>query len=578
MSNVKKEQLPEEYRKLWDELIMPVDTNISLSSVILSDENKAKIERFIDEVHARDELAKYGLQYSNRALLYGASGTGKTFVTKALSNELGFTMLYVDISKALSDGNVALNISNIFKLANYIGDCIIFLDECDSVAWDRSDKNNNDQASIRRATNSIFQNLDQMNPTNLFFAATNLVDNLDFAFRRRFNYELEFKKPSLEIDMAIKHFIHPEFNIMDDVADYDKDIINRRAKGNPELSYYEIQNIVEEGMKRAVLNRTTIVHTKDIYKDLEDAMHFNLNAGGAIQRDDLPKIYREIWDEVIMPVNTNISLDSVILSKENKDALDSFLKEFEYRDSLIEFGLEPQNKLLLYGASGTGKTFMTKALANYLNYTMLYIDIAKALSEGDVAERISDIFKLGNYIETAIIFLDECDSVAWNRDGAGNDGGLIRRATNSIFQNLDQMNSKCIFISATNLLHRLDPAFERRFNKKMLFKRPELDMDEAIKKFLYPKFILNDNVSDTVREIVKRRAKQNIKLSYFEIEEIVKKAMKKAVLNDTNIVDTTDIYNDLAANMRFHIRINDEDTKTIEEEARDNTYLPGRSS
>ena len=115
MSNVKKEQLPEEYRKLWDELIMPVDTNISLSSVILSDENKAKIERFIDEVHARDELAKYGLQYSNRALLYGASGTGKTFVTKALSNELGFTMLYVDISKALSDGNVALNISNIFN-------------------------------------------------------------------------------------------------------------------------------------------------------------------------------------------------------------------------------------------------------------------------------------------------------------------------------------------------------------------------------------------------------------------------------------------------------------------------------
>ena len=104
-------------------------------------------------------------------------------------------------------------------------------------------------------------------------------------------------------------------------------------------------------------------------------------------------------------------------------------------------------------------------------------------------------------------------------------------------------------------------------------------MDEAIKKFLYPKFILNDNVSDTVREIVKRRAKQNVKLSYFEIEEIVKKAMKHAGLNDTNIVNTADIYNDLAANMRFHIRINDdEDTKTIEEEARDNTYLHNRLS
>ena len=566
MRKINKEQLPEEYRKLWDELIMPVDTNISLDSVILSPENKAKISRFIDEVLSRDKLAKYNLQYNNRALLYGASGTGKTFVTKALSNTLGFTMLYIDISRALSEGNVALNISNIFRLANYLGDCIIFLDECDSVTWDRSDTNN-DTANTRRATNAIFQNLDQMNPTNLFFAATNLVDNLDFAFRRRFNYELEFKKPSIEIEQAVRHFIHQGFRIVDDVAEFDRDIINRRAKGNPELSYYEIQSIVEEGMKKAILNGNDEVHLKDIYKDLEDAMHFNLNDGGMIQRDDLPKVYREIWDNVIMPVNTNISLDKVILSPENREKVNNFIKEISYREQLIEFGLEPQNRLLLYGASGTGKTFMSKALAHELNYTMLYVDIAKALSEGDVAERIADIFKLGNYIETAIIFLDECDSVAWNRDGSSTDGGTIRRATNSIFQGLDQMNSKCIFISATNMLHRLDPAFERRFNMKMMFKRPELDMDEAIKHFIYPKFIINDDVVETVREIVKRRAKQNAKLSYYEIEEVVKKAMKRSVLNDTNIVNTSEIYDDIAANMRFRVKVDDNDDIIIDHTA-----------
>ena len=568
MHKINKEQLPEEYRKLWDELIMPVDTNINLDSVILSPENKAKIDRFIEEVRSRDKLAKYNLQYNNRALLYGASGTGKTFVTKALSNTLGFTMLYIDISRALSEGNVALNISNIFRLANYLGDCIIFLDECDSVTWDRSDTSN-DTANTRRATNAIFQNLDQMNPTNLFFAATNLVDNLDFAFRRRFNYELEFKKPSIEIEQAVRHFIHQGFRIVDDVAEFDRDIINRRAKGNPELSYYEIQNIVEEGMKKAILNGNDEVHLKDIYKDLEDAMHFNLNDGGMIQRDDLPKVYREIWDNVIMPVNTNISLDKVILSTENREKVNNFIKEISYREQLVEFGLEPQNRLLLYGASGTGKTFMSKALAHELNYTMLYIDIAKALSEGDVAERIADIFKLGNYIETAIIFLDECDSVAWNRDGSSTDGGTIRRATNSIFQGLDQMNSKCIFISATNMLHRLDPAFERRFNMKMMFKRPELDMDEAIKHFIYPKFIINDDVVETVREIVKRRAKQNAKLSYYEIEEVVKKAMKRSVLNDTNIVNTSEIYDDIAANMRFRVKVDDNDDVII-----DHTAIP----
>ena len=58
---------------------------------------------------------------------------------------------------------------------------------------------------------------------------------------------------------------------------------------------------------------------------------------------------------------------------------------------------------------------------------------------------------------------------AWQRDTGGADTGTIRRATNSIFQYLDQMNKTNIFVSATNMLHRLDPAFERRFNLKMEF-------------------------------------------------------------------------------------------------------------
>jgi AAA+ superfamily predicted ATPase len=72
---------------------------------------------------------------------------------------------------------------------------------------------------------------------------------------------------------------------------------------------------------------------------------------------------------------------------------------------------------------------------------------------------------------------------------------------------------------------------------------------------MYPKFLLNDDVDETVREIVKRRAQQNAKLSYYEIEELVKRAMKRAVLNDTNIVNTSDIYEDLAANMNFKVKV-----------------------
>lgn len=293
-------------------------------------------------------------------------------------------------------------------------------------------------------------------------------------------------------------------------------------------------------------------------------------------KSDLPKEYQELWDELIMPVDTNISFDSVILSDENKEKYKAFIKEQQYRDVLYEYGLEPMNRLLLYGASGTGKTFSLKALSNLLDYTMVYVDIAKALTDGNVAKNISNIFKLGNYIaehyDGAIIFLDECDAVAWNRDGGG-DGGVLRRATNSIFQGLDQMSHHAVFAAATNMLHRLDPAFERRFNLKMAFRRPSLDIDECIKHFIYPKFIINDNVDETVREIVKRRAKQYAKLSYYEIEELVKRAMKRSILNDTSIVNTSDIYEDLATAMNFKIKMGTalDDEKIFHN---DNNYEP----
>lgn len=272
--------------------------------------------------------------------------------------------------------------------------------------------------------------------------------------------------------------------------------------------------------------------------------------------ETLPPEYREIWDDLLMPVDTNISLESVILSSENRQKIAEFIKEVEYRDQLLKHGLTNMNRILMYGASGTGKTYLSKALSNHLGYTMLYVDIAKSLTDDTVAKNIASVFKLANYIGNCIIFFDECDAIAWNRDASSNvDSGTIRRATNSIFQYLDQMNPTNIFISCTNMLHRLDAAFERRFNLKMEFRRPSLDLDECIRHFLFPTFNLEDDVAPNVREIVKRRTQQNMKLSYYEIEELVKKAMKRSVLNDTTIVKTSDIYADFSLAMNVKIRL-----------------------
>lgn len=260
-------------------------------------------------------------------------------------------------------------------------------------------------------------------------------------------------------------------------------------------------------------------------------------------------------NRLFMKVDTNIKLSSVILSDENKEKIKQFIEENRHTEELKQYGLKPMNRILMYGASGTGKTLLSKALSNYMGYKMLYVDIADSISKNNVADNISEIFKIANEYKKCVIFFDECDSITWNRDASQSDGGIIRRATESLFQNLDQMDSSNIFIGATNLLHRLDPAFERRFDMKMQFRKPDIKLENAIQHFMLPKFKLVDNVDKVVASIVERRLKEKPNLSYYEIQVIVERAMKNAIISGTNIVNTADIYELFIKSNRIEINL-----------------------
>lgn len=257
----------------------------------------------------------------------------------------------------------------------------------------------------------------------------------------------------------------------------------------------------------------------------------------------------EIYNELIMPVDTNIRLSSVILSEKNKDRIRDFVLEMKNCEKLSRFGLKPMNRLLFYGDSGCGKTFLGKALCNHLGYTMLYVDIARALSQGNVAINITNVFRIANSGGNYMVFLDECDSIAWSRDAKDAEGGDIRRATNSLFQQMDQMKPNVIVICATNMLKKLDPAFVRRFNMKMEFRRPEMNVKEIIQKFLHKEFTLIMDKEDPITE-------KRTKMSYYELQDVAERMMKKAVLNNTTKIKMSDVYLDIARQINAKIALN----------------------
>lgn len=272
--------------------------------------------------------------------------------------------------------------------------------------------------------------------------------------------------------------------------------------------------------------------------------------------NSLSEDLQDIYNRYCLPDDlTGLTMDSVILSDENRKKVNDFLVETEYKEKFIHYGLKPVNRMINYGASGTGKTFLTKCLAANFGYELLSIDIANALSTGNAATALEDIFKLGNHIGKAIIFLDECDAIARDRsDKSVPEDPNVRRANNALFQLLDRMNPECIFVSATNLYTELDPAFIRRFNIKLKFDIPPLDnLEETIHKFMLPAFTLKKDMQDDIKEILLYHARQYTALSYYEIQTWVERSEKIAIIAGSEEIKESDIYNFFMDSLRVKV-------------------------
>ena len=249
-------------------------------------------------------------------------------------------------------------------------------------------------------------------------------------------------------------------------------------------------------------------------------------------------------NDFIMQVDTDINLRSVILSEENQKKIEQFIREQRYKGEFLKYNLYPINRLLFSGASGCGKTFLSKALANELGYKMLYVDIASTLSDGSVARKLSEVFEYAHKEKQSIIFLDECDSIAWNRESKHAESGDNRRVLNSLFQMIDQMDKDTIVIGATNLLQCLDAAFKRRFDMKLVFDNPSANLLDTIKKFNEdgPNYMIDYKIDSTLRRLVEMRCS----VSYYEIKGALERCVKASIVNGESSVSIEKIYRDIA--------------------------------
>lgn len=177
------------------DLVIADKEKISLEDVFLEAESREKLGQLIKEHRYIRELARYGLPVSNKVLLHGYSGCGKTTTAKALATALDKPIYVLNLSNLVSSriGETSQHIKQAFDKAGR-EKAVLFLDEFDQIGKARISEEK-DVGEMRRLVNTIIQLMDYFPAEAVLVAATNHPEILDAAVVRRFQLRLAFELP-----------------------------------------------------------------------------------------------------------------------------------------------------------------------------------------------------------------------------------------------------------------------------------------------------------------------------------------------------------------------------------------------
>lgn len=223
------------------------------SRYYLTNEEKELFELIKNMNDVSLQLMEKQIPYLNATLLYGESGVGKTAFSRYVAYKLEMPYLYVNFSRMLDSylGGTAKNLTNLFNFINQ-HQCVVMLDEIDSLAVKREYGGGGASAEVSRSTTCLLQLLDAVTNDHVIIAATNLIDDVDTAVKRRFTEKHELHRLSSEDN---ERFIR---QYLDDAGfSYDLDSIRKYATENH--SQAEIMTHVTRSIASTLINKDELV-------------------------------------------------------------------------------------------------------------------------------------------------------------------------------------------------------------------------------------------------------------------------------------------------------------------------------
>lgn len=231
-------------------------------------------------------------------------------------------------------------------------------------------------------------------------------------------------------------------------------------------------------------------------------------------------------DDLLLQVDTYDDMTSLVLCQELKEKLDRVIKEYLKKETLSKYGLANRRKLLLYGASGTGKTMTASALAKEFNLPFFVVRTEKVVTKfmGETGQKLGRIFDFINDVPAVYLF-DEFDAIGSQR-GMDNEVGEQRRILNTFLQLLERDDSDSFIIAATNSIESIDKAMFRRFDDVIEYKLPDREQRLALlREYLYTAKDLDFSSAESLFD----------GMSHAEIKMVCSDIFKESLLNDRKI-------------------------------------------
>ncbi|WP_049930352.1 AAA family ATPase [Halosimplex carlsbadense] len=419
---------------------------------------KQQLRQDVLDPYQDTDYDQYGIDPVTGVLLHGPPGTGKTYISKAIAGELEHNYYQIDTSDVISDvvGRGVKALTSLFEDARQNQPAVVFIDEIDAIAPERGGDAQMTQ-SQQQTVNTLLEQLSTINDDDdadvLVIAATNKPEELDDALKRpgRFDTTIEVDLPDAETRLAVlKQELNRSAVPFDKLHPDDRDDVVRATEG---MSIAAITRVVE-GAERAAVNRATGDDTPRISRDLLFE-----------QLEDVREQRREDQASEYIAEQPDITFDDVGGMTDLKQTLQQkVIDPLENPERYEEYGLTTVNGVLLHGPPGTGKTYTAKALAGETGHTFLDVNGSQLTSKytGEAARKIADLFDRAVDIQPCILFIDEIDAIAPERNNSENVHQSQEQAVNELLQGMTRIQGEdVVVVAATNKPDTVDDALKR---------------------------------------------------------------------------------------------------------------------